>query len=76
MQFDLLQLVGKMLRIQSFRLQGTFPPLLYAYFYAINIYSANSLFALYVLPLSIDRCPFVFSPDIPSTSWWSFCGEW
>ncbi len=28
-----------------------------------------------VLPSSIDRCPVVFSQDIPSTSWWSFCGE-
>ena len=28
-----------------------------------------------VLPSSNDRCPVVLSPDIPSTSWWSFCSE-
>ncbi len=28
-----------------------------------------------VLPSSNDGCPVVFSPDILSTSWWSFCGE-
>ncbi len=28
------------------------------------------------LPSSNDGCPVVLSPDIPSTSWWSFCGEW
>ena len=34
------------------------------------------LFAFCVLPPSINRCLFIFSPDIPPTSWWSFCGEW
>ncbi len=28
-----------------------------------------------VLPSSINGCLVVLSPDIPSTSWWSFCGE-
>ncbi len=30
---------------------------------------------MYVLPSSNDGCPVVLSPDIPITSWWSFCGE-
>ena len=29
----------------------------------------NVFIALRFLPPFIDRCPFVFSPDIPSTSW-------